>query len=42
MAKDRAEFDDFMRERGNRAAGGGPHEPPESGPAPERPADRPT
>ena len=43
MAKDRAEFDDFMRERRDRAAGGGQHEPPESGgPAPERPADRPT
>jgi hypothetical protein len=44
MAKDRAEFDDFMRERRNRAAGGGQHEPPKSGdPAPEGPAhDRPT
>ena len=39
MAKDRAEFDDFMRERRNRAAGGGQHEPPEGGgAAPDRPA----
>jgi Protein of unknown function (DUF2852) len=39
MAKDRAEFDDFMRERRNRPAGGGQHEPPASGgPAPERPS----
>jgi len=38
MAKDRAEFDDFMRERRTRAAGGGQHEPPEGGgPTPERP-----
>ena len=39
MAKDRAEFDDFMRERRNRGAGGGQHEPPVGGgAAPDRPA----
>jgi Protein of unknown function (DUF2852) len=40
MARDRAEFDEYMRERRNRSAGSGPADPGEGpqGPAPQPPA----